>query len=257
MGPAVPEVRLQKVIAMSGLASRRAAERLIEAGRVTVNGEVVTVLGTKVNPQKDLVRVDGKLVRQVDEKIYLVMYKPRSVVCTASDPRNRTTVFDLMKGAAATAAATRGPKRVFHVGRLDYNSEGLLLFTNDGQLANDLTHPSSQVPRVYRARVRGSPSNATLQALRNGIELEDGFAQVVELEVIRRNQSSTWLELILAEGRNRLVRRLCAAVGLPVLRLIRVAYGGVEIGEMRPGEVRSLNSRELRLLRGWSRRERT
>lgn len=226
---------------------------MIEAGRVTVNGEIVTVLGTRVNPVKDRVRVDGKLVRQVDERIYLAMYKPRSVICTASDPGHRTTASDLLKGVAAT----RGPKRVFHIGRLDYNSEGLLLFTNDGQLANDLAHPSNQVPRVYRARVRGSPSNATLQTLRSGIELEDGFAQAVELEVMRRNRSSTWVELVLAQGRNRLVRRLFAAVGHPVLRLIRVAYGGVEIGEMRPGEVRRLTSRELKILRSWRRRERT
>jgi 23S rRNA pseudouridine2605 synthase len=253
VGPAVPEIRLQKVIAMSGLASRRAAERLIESGRVTVNGEVITTLGTKVDPSTDQVRVDGKLARQVEERIYLAMYKPRSVVCTASDPGNRTTASDLLKGIAAT----RGPRRVFHVGRLDYNSEGLLLFTNDGQLANDLAHPSNQVPRVYQVRVRGNPSGATLQRLRSGIELEDGFARAVELEIIRRNRSSTWVELILAQGRNRLVRRLFAAVGHQVLRLIRVAYGGVEIGEMRPGEVRRLTSQELRLLRSWSRRERT
>jgi pseudouridine synthase len=238
---------LQKVLAASGLASRREAERLIVSGQVTVNGRTVRVLGTRVDPQQDEVRVDGEPVRPVEKKIYLLMYKPRSVLSTADDPQQRTTIMDLLGGVASA----RGARRVFHVGRLDYASEGLLLLTNDGKLAHDLAHPSRQVPRVYHARVRGAPRRATLTQLRGGVDLEDGPARAVEVQTLRHNPRSTWLEVTLVEGRNRMVRRLLEAVGHPVQRLIRVSYGGVELGEMKPGQVRELTRRELQLLRAW------
>lgn len=240
-------VRLQKVIAASGLASRRESERLISEGKVTVNGKVVTELGTKVHPRRDAVKVNGKSVKPTKEQIYLKLNKPRGVVTTVSDPEGRETVMALLKGVAAA----RGEKRVFHVGRLDYSSEGLLLLTNDGDLAHRLSHPSKQVPRTYRARVRGKPRSDLIGRLLDGVELEDGPARVVDAEILEEGDRSTWLELTVVEGRNRLVRRLLEAVGHSVLRLVRVSYGGVELGRLKTGEVRALTADEVLCLKSW------
>jgi 23S rRNA pseudouridine2605 synthase len=248
----VGEVRLQKVIAAGGVASRREAERLIAAGRVSVNGRVVRVQGVRVDPQRDEVRVDGKPVSIRRESIYLMLNKPRSVVATAKDPEGRKTVFDVLRGQASN----RGTERVFHVGRLDYASEGLLLMTNDGKLADVLMHPSSRVPRVYQARVRGAPSRTVFSRLQRGIELEDGPARAREARVLKKNPNSTWVELTVLEGRNRLVRRLLTALGHPVLRLVRVGFGGLQLGDLPRGKARKLTEGEISTLKKWRKRKR-
>jgi len=248
----VGEVRLQKVIAAGGVASRREAERLIAAGRVTVNGRVVRVQGVCVDPRRDEVRVDGKPVSARSEPIYLMLNKPRSVVATAKDPQGRTTVFDILRGQASS----KGLERVFHIGRLDYASEGLLLLTNDGKLADVLMHPSSQVPRVYQARVRGAPSPTVLARLRSGVELEDGPARARGARLLKKNSNSAWIELTVVEGRNRLVRRLFTELGHPVLRLVRVGYGGLQLGDLPRGKARRLTPGEIGTLKKWRKRKR-
>ncbi len=244
------DVRLQKVIAAAGLASRREAERMIRAGRVEVNGNVVTRMGIRVDPARDEVRVDGRDLPAQGRRIYLLLNKPRGVLTASSDERGRTTVMDLL-GVLDSAFSPRGAKRVFHVGRLDYNSEGLLLLTNDGALAMNLSHPSSQVPRTYRVRVRGRPGPATLARLVTGIELQDGPAAAVDARLIKHNRKSVWVEICVVEGRNRLVRRMLDALDLQVQRLVRVEYGGVELGGLPSGAVRELTAAELAFLRRW------
>jgi pseudouridine synthase len=239
--------RLQKTIAAAGLASRREAERLILAGRVQVNGRVVTLLGTRVDPHEDVILVDGKALGRKTAQLYLMLHKPRGVLTASSDPEGRRTVIDLLEGWAAA----RGPRRVFHVGRLDYNSEGLVLLTNDGALASRLSHPSNGVPRTYQARVQGEPGDEDLKRLLRGVPLEDGPAAALDVQVLKRNPRSTWLELVVAEGRNRLVRRMCEHLGHPVLRLVRVAYGGLELGRLPAGKFRELLPDEVDLLRRW------
>ena len=246
------EVRLQKVIAAGGVASRREAERMITAGRVSVNGQVIRIQGVRVDPDRDEIRVDGKPVTVAQKSLYFMLNKPRSVVATASDPEGRKTVFDILKGQASS----RGRDRVFHVGRLDYFSEGLLLLTNDGGLADALMHPSSRVPRVYQARVRGVPSPAELTKLHRGVELEDGPARVRRARVLKKNRSSTWVEIIVEEGRNRLVRRLFIALGYSVVRLVRVGYGGLQLGDLSRGKARKLTPEEVSILKKWRKKKR-
>lgn len=248
----VAEVRLQKLIATGGYASRREAERLIAAGRVRVNGRVVRVQGVKVDPDRDKVRVDGKPVTVTRKPLYLMLNKPRSVVATARDPQGRTTVFDVLEGQASS----RGLDRVFYVGRLDYASEGLLLLTNDGGLADVLMHPSSRVPRVYQVRVKGALSRDALTRLHRGVELEDGPVRARKTRVLKRNRATTWVELTLEEGRNRLVRRLFATLGYPVNRLVRVGYGGLHLGDLPRGKVRKLTSGEIDRLKSWRKKRR-
>jgi 23S rRNA pseudouridine2605 synthase len=238
-------------IAASGIASRREAERMIAAGRVSVNKKVIKVQGVKVDPDKDDICVDGKSIKTVTEKIYLMLNKPRGVLCTASDPENRKTIFNLL----GDTASSQGAKRVFHVGRLDYNSEGLILLTNDGELTHMLTHPSNLVPRVYQVRIQGEVDSKVIKRIVDGVQLDDGKAQAIDAQVIRRNPKSTWVELTLLEGRNRLVRRLFEAVGCHVLRLIRVSYGGIQLGNLRPAKFRKLTKTELGTLRNWRKRK--
>ncbi|WP_224240759.1 pseudouridine synthase [Hyalangium gracile] len=231
--------RLQKYLARAGVASRRHAEELITAGRVKVNNETVTELGSRVEPGTDLVMVDGKLVTPPENTSYYLLYKPAGVVTTLSDPQGRPTVASYVEEAG---------KRLFPVGRLDYDAEGALLFTDDGALAHKLTHPSFQVPRTYLAKVKGSPDTATLEKLRGGVRLEDGMATPLSVEVFEQAERNTWLKIVVAEGRPHLIKRLCAAVGHPVVRLYRPAYAGVGVGGLRPGELRPLTNSEVRLL---------
>jgi 23S rRNA pseudouridine2605 synthase len=243
----VAEIRLQKVIAQSGVASRREAERLIASGRVMVNSKVVKTQGIKVDPDLDKVSVDGEVLTKNKTSIYLILNKPQGVLAASSDPQGRKTVFDLLDHKAAA----RGSRRVFHVGRLDYNSEGLLLLTNDGALTNVLTHPSSGVPRIYRVRVQGTLKQKSLDRLCKGVRLEDGPAKVDSIKVTKRNRKSTWVRLQVREGRNRLVRRLFNELNHQVLRLVRISYGGVELGDLTAGKVRSLTPEEIATLRTW------
>ncbi|GHG77619.1 pseudouridine synthase [Comamonas sp. JC664] len=231
--------RLQKYLARAGVASRRHAEELITAGRVAVNNKTVTELGSRVEPGTDLVTVDGTLVTPPDESSYFLLYKPVGVVTTLSDPQGRPTVANYVEETG---------KRLFPVGRLDYDAEGALLFTDDGALAHKLTHPSFQVPRTYLAKVKGAPDAATLDKLRGGVRLEDGMATPVSVGVFEAAERNTWLKIVVAEGRPHLIKRLCAAVGHPVVRLFRPAYAGVGVEGLRPGELRPLKTSEVELL---------
>jgi 23S rRNA pseudouridine2605 synthase len=227
-------VRLQKLIADAGLASRREAEAWIEAGRVRVNGKVVTRLGLRADPRRDRIEVDGRrLGRPARRKSYLV-HKPRGVVTTTRDPHARRTVLDLV----------RSDERLFPVGRLDAASEGLLLLTNDGAAAHVLLHPSFEVERTYRVSVDGAVRAPALRELTRGIELEGGTARFSEVRMLEREPERTVLEVVLLEGRRHQIRKLLLAVGHPVRRLVRTRFGPLALGRLRPGETRPLDAAE-------------
>lgn len=230
--------RVQKLIAAAGLASRRQAERWIEAGRITVNGRVAC-LGDQADGDNDRIEVDGRPLRMEQPKVYLLLNKPAGYVTTARDPQGRKVVSDLLRDVKV---------RVFPVGRLDLNTEGLLLLTNDGDLAARLTHPRHQIAKTYLVRVRGALTAAARRQLEEGVELEDGLTAPAKVAKVRSSGSHTWLELTINEGRNRQVRRMCEAVGHSVSRLKRVGLAfllleGVPVGQYRPlttGEVKRL-----------------
>ncbi len=232
--------RLQKVLAAAGIASRRGAERLILEGHVEVNGRTVTLLGTKVDPERDAVRVDGRRIRPAGgTRAYYALHKPRGVVTTLADPEGRPSLRDFLP---------RGRRRLFPVGRLDYDSDGLLLLTDDGELAKDLMRPASGVVKTYRIKVRGRPSPEAVARLERGIPLDGRPTLPAEVRVVRQAENS-WLEIRVVEGRNRQVRRMLEAVGHPVLRLRRTAYGGIGLGRLAPGECRPLTPAEVARLR--------
>jgi 23S rRNA pseudouridine2605 synthase len=229
------EQRLQKVLARAGVASRRAAERLVVEGRVAVNGAVVRTLGTRVDPERDVLTVDGRPVRVDVHPVYVLLHKPRGVVSTARDERGRPTVLDLV----------RVEQRVYPVGRLDADSEGLLLLTNDGELAYRLTHPRHAVPKEYHVLVRGQVSERALARLRAGVRLPEGCARADAVAALGREGTGTWLCLVLHQGWKRQVRRMLAAVGYRVERLIRVRIGGLTLGDLPAGQWRVLSPAEV------------
>jgi 23S rRNA pseudouridine2605 synthase len=230
-------VRLQKYISDSGITSRRKAEDMIVQGLVEVNGEVVRTLGTKVDPASDVVVVDGTTVDHSQvEKMYILLHKPRGCMTTVSDPEGRPTVMDFVKDI---------PLRIYPVGRLDYLSEGLLLMTNDGEVANMVMHPRHNVVKVYEVKVFGSVTEPLLKKLRAGVQTEDGFLKPKSVRVIKQLPTKTWLEFRLEEGKNREIRRLCEAVGLTVDKLKRVAIGLVTIDGIAPGKYRYVVKKEL------------
>jgi 23S rRNA pseudouridine2605 synthase len=235
-GQDVVLVRLQKVLADAGVASRRAAEQLIAAGRVEVNGSVVDRLGTRVDPKTASVRLDGRRVEVRSGLVHLALNKPRGVLSAMSDDRGRPTVADLI-------APHYG--RLFHVGRLDADSEGLLLLTNDGDLAHQLTHPSFGVIKTYLVEVEGAVPRSLGKRLSTGIELDDGPVRVDSFRVVQRDPGRTVVEVGLHEGRNRIVRRMMDEAGHPVLRLVRTAIGPLNLGGLRAGSTRELSSQEL------------
>jgi 23S rRNA pseudouridine2605 synthase len=227
--------RLQKFLARAGVASRRHAEVLITAGRVSVNNQRVTELGSKVEPS-DLVMVDGQLVTVPEHTSWYLLHKPPGVVTTLSDPEGRPTVAGLLEGVE---------ERVFPVGRLDWDAEGALLLTNDGGVAHRLLHPSFEVPRTYLVKVKGAPTDETLARLREGVRLEDGPARALRAERFEATERNTWLILQVGEGRPHLVKRLCAAVGHPVVRLFRPGQAGVSVAGLQPGQLRPLTTEEV------------
>ncbi len=235
--------RLQKIIAAAGLASRRKAEELITEGRVQVNGQVVTELGAKADPDRDHIRVDGKLLQQPERLRYFVLNKPKGYVTTVSDPENRPTVMEFFERAGA---------RVFPVGRLDYLSEGLLLMTNDGELANALTRAAARVEKTYLVKVSGRPSEAAIDQLRRGIMIERGKPGSGEGRILTeparirlmRNADNPWYEVVLIEGRNRQIRKLFEEIGHHVEKIRRVGYGPLVL-DLPPGEARELDAGEL------------
>jgi 23S rRNA pseudouridine2605 synthase len=234
------ETRLQKFLAQAGVSSRRKAEALILGGRVRVNEVPATALGTKVDPETDLVTVDGRLVAPRAERAYYLLYKPPGCVTTASDPEGRPT-------AQAYLAGVR--ERVFAVGRLDFDAEGALLFTDDGDLANRLAHPRYGHRRTYLVKVKGEPSPEALLRMTAGVPLEDGPARALEAAEHEHADRNVWIRIVVGEGRHHLVKRLCEAVGLKVLRLFRPEFGGVSVEGLRPGRFRPLSAAEVRILR--------
>jgi len=229
-------VRLQKLLAQSGVASRRRCEELMLAGLVEVDGEVVTRLGTKVDPRTAVIRVEGKRLPPVSPHVYLVLNKPRGVVSTMSDPEGRRTLSDYVEDR---------PERLFHVGRLDTDTEGLILLTNDGDFAQRVAHPSYELDKTYVAEVEGQVSKATVRRLLAGVTLEDGPVEVSAAKVVSTRPERSIVELVIHEGRNRIVRRLLDEVGHPVRKLTRTAIGPVVLHGLRSGQLRDLTREEL------------
>ena len=235
-------IRLPKAIAQSGVTSRRKADEWVLEGRVTVNGRLITTPSTMVDPETDHIKVDGKRIRQPQKSVYLLLNKPRGVVSTLSDPEGRPTVVDLVKGIKG---------RVFPVGRLDFNTEGLLLFTNDGELAQRLLHPKYEVERVYLVKIKGAPPRLKdFERLINGVKVDPKKPPAkASAKIYRKLKANTWLEMTLKEGRNREVRRICERMGYTVLALRRVRFGPLEIKDLPVGRCRPLTDKELELLK--------
>jgi len=234
-----PLPRLQKILAEAGVASRRRAEELIREGRITVNGRLARI-GDKVDPSRDHIKVDGKLVASPAAKAYLMLNKPKQVVTTAEDPEGRTAVMDLVKNKLP---------RLFPVGRLDFDAEGILLLTNDGEMAHRLSHPSFQVPRTYWVKVKGKPTPEEVRKLSQGITLEDGPTAPCRIVFRREARENAWLEMTLREGRNHQVKRMWERMGHPVLKLRRVSFAGLSLGSLKAGEVRHLRPPEVEKLK--------
>lgn len=232
--------RLQKILAARGVASRRQAEQLIVAGRVRVNGRVVKDLGSKADPHRDRIEVDGR--RIVPQKLaYYLLHKPRQVMTTMHDPEGRPTVAALLRGVT---------ERVFPVGRLDYHTSGALLLTNDGELAEALLRPQRQVPKVYIVKVQGHLDEADLALLRQGVQLEDGYrTRPAKVFVLREEPRHSWIQVEIVEGKNRQVHRMAKAIGHPVLRLNRHAFAELSTEGLAPGDFRALSAKELEKLK--------
>jgi 23S rRNA pseudouridine2605 synthase len=231
--------RLQKIISAAGIDSRRHAEKLITAGRVSVNGEVVTELGVKADAQKDVIRIDGNTISIEKTNYYIALYKPAEYVTTMSDPQKRPTVVDLTRDV---------PERVYPIGRLDYDSAGLLLLTNDGTFAQKMQHPRFQIPKTYVVKISGRLSSEELRQISKGVSLPDGVFKPENLKIEKINDKSCWLSLTLREGKNRIIRRGFEAVGHQVTRLLRQSIGNITLAGLKEGEWRSLTGREINQL---------
>lgn len=234
-------VRLQKFLARAGVASRRASEQLIVQGRVAVNGSVVTELGIKVNPDTDIVTVDGDTVTLSEDQCVLMLHKPAGYLTAMKEDRGRRCVAQLVP--------TQQYPGLFPVGRLDFDTTGLLLFTTDGELGNALLHPSFHVDKEYHAWVEGHPNNSALLALRNGVKLQDGMTAPAQVSLVKQDANKTLLSITIHEGRKRQVKRMCAAVGHPVVTLHRSKFGPLELGNLPVGKYRILNPDEVQALK--------
>lgn len=233
-------VRLQKVLAGAGIASRRACEIMISEGRVEVNGRLVVEQGLRVDPERDIIRVDGSRIPPPRRHLYLVVNKPRGVVSTMDDPEGRRNLSDLLEGKRPGKQ-----NRLFHVGRLDTETDGLLILTNDGDFAHKLAHPSFEVPKTYLAEVSGQLHQATLKRLRDGVTLEDGPVRPSSVKLVSTAEDRSLVRLTLHEGRNHIVRRTMEAVGHPVRKLSRTGIGPVRLGSLKSGDLRDLTREEL------------
>jgi 23S rRNA pseudouridine2605 synthase len=231
------EERLQKVMARAGIASRRVSEQMIKDRRVTVNDRVVTELGTKVDADRDMIRVDGKLISAATSAVYIMLNKPAGYLTSLKDDRERPIVTDLIKGV---------PERIFPVGRLDYDSEGLLVLTNDGTFAYRIQHPKFEIPKTYMVKVKGSIPGDVLKAISGRTSLEDGDFKPQRVRIDKANRKSTWVEMTIHEGKNRIIKRLFDFYGYPVMRLVRVAIGNLKLKNLRIGDFRYLEMREVR-----------
>jgi 23S rRNA pseudouridine2605 synthase len=233
-------VRLQKILAQAGYGSRRKCEELIARGHVEVDGQIVTELGIRVDPSRQAIHVDGLRVQTDNNKITMALNKPAGVISALQDPEGRPTIAEFIRNR---------DEHLFHVGRLDFDSEGLLLLTNDGELANRLAHPKYEVPKTYVATVTGGEVfPRILKQLTDGVDLDDGFASADKIRIIQAIDGMTMVEIILHEGRNRIVRRMFDAVDRPVVRLVRTRVGPIVLGELKPGKTRVLNKTEVGLL---------
>jgi 23S rRNA pseudouridine2605 synthase len=242
------EQRLQKILSEMGIASRRKAEELIFEGRVTVNGRIAAI-GMKADRAKDHIKLDGKLLVRPEPKVYLILNKPVQVVTSLLDPEGRPTVKDFIKGVKY---------RIYPAGRLDYDSEGLLLLTNDGDFTHALLHPSKKIPKTYLVKVKGIPGEEQIHKLKTGIKLEDGLTAPAKIRKLRATEQNAWFEMTIHEGRNRQIRRMFDKIGHSVLKLKRVRINGIELGNLKPGEYRFLTPAEVnRLKKEISKAERT
>jgi pseudouridine synthase len=232
--------RIQKILAKAGIASRREAERMVVEGRVTVNGKVVDTLGSKADAVVDHIKVNGRRLTGFEPKVTLLLNKPRGYLSTVKDPKERPTVMDLLG---------RVKWRIYPVGRLDFDAEGLLLLTNDGDLAHILSHPRFSISRTYLVKVGGVPDERKLIRLKRGVVLEDGEARVVSFSILRRGEKNSWIRVVVTEGRNRLVKRMFSAIRHPVLKLKRVEFGPIKLGELPIGQFRCLTSEEMESLK--------
>lgn len=251
--------RLQKIIAQAGVCSRRAAEAYIVEGRVRVNGEVVRTLGTRADLTRDRVEVQGHGALAVEPRVYLAMHKPVHVVSTARDPEGRVTLIDLLEKSRATGGRRFEAElpRVFPIGRLDFDAEGIILLTNDGQLSNQLMHPRFHAPKTYVVKVKGRVEARDLERLRRGVRLPEGEGRwskrtaPAEVVVQREVSANTWLEMTLVEGRNHQVKRMCQAIGKRVIRLVRTDFAGISVDPLPAGAWRFLSEAEVGQLRAW------
>lgn len=233
------EVRIQKILAERGVASRRKAEELILEGRVTVNGKPATI-GMKADPVRDHIKVDGRRITKPELKVYLMFHKPKSVITTLSDPEGRPAVGDYFKGIK---------QRVYPVGRLDFDTEGLLLLTNDGEFSHAVTHPSKKVPKTYLVKVKGVLEDEAMEKLKGGIKLEDGLTAPAKVKKIRAALANSWIEITIYEGKKRQVRRMLERVGHSVIKLMRTKIDGIELGGLGAGEFRHLSPAEVKKLK--------
>lgn len=236
------EERLQKILAKMGIASRRAAEEIILEGRVTVNGKAAT-LGMKADPSKDHIKLDGKLLTKPEPKVYLMINKPKGVITTLSESEERPTIRDFLK---------KIKYRIFPVGRLDYDSEGLLLLTNDGDFAHAILHPSKKIPKTYHVKIKGVLEDNDIEKLKRGVKLKDGMTLPSKVKKLRKAEENSWIEITIYEGRKRQVRRMLEKVGHPVLKLKRVRINGIELGNLAPGAIRYLTSEEIRKIKEYA-----
>lgn len=234
------EQRLQKIIAEMGIASRRRAEELIIEGRVTVNGKAA-VIGMKADPAVDHIKVDGKLLVNPENKVYFIFNKPRGVVTSLSDPEGRPTVNDFLRGIK---------QRVFPVGRLDYDSEGLLILTNDGEFAHSILHPSKKIPKTYLVKIKGVLEDEEINKLRTGIRLDRTVTAPAKVKRLRKAEQNSWVEMTISEGKKRQIRRMMERVNHQVIRLMRIRIGGLEMGPLKPGTYRRLRPVEIERIKG-------
>lgn len=234
------EERLQKIIAKMGIASRRAAEELIIEGRVTVNGQTA-IIGMKADSSKDHIKVNGKLLTKPEPKIYLMMNKPVGVITTLAETEERPTIRDFIR---------KVKYRVFPVGRLDYDSEGLLLLTNDGDFAQSILHPSKKIPKTYHVKIKGILAEDAIEKLKNGIRLNDGLTAPAKVKKLKKSEENSWIEITIYEGRKRQIRRMIERIGHSVIKLKRVKINGIEIGGLEPGAIRYLTPEEVTKIKG-------
>jgi 23S rRNA pseudouridine2605 synthase len=233
------EQRLQKIIAEMGLASRRKSEELIMEGRVTVNGRIAAI-GMKADPLKDHIKVDGKLLFRTEKKVYFILNKPRGVVTSMSDPEGRPTVHDFVRAIK---------QRVFPVGRLDFDSEGMLLLTNDGEFAHAVLHPSKKIPKTYLVKIKGNLEDESIEKLRKGIRLDRTVTAPAKVKRLRKTESNSWIEMVIYEGKKRQIRRMLERVGHSVIRLMRIKINGIEMGPLKAGNCRRISAEEMRMLK--------